>query len=70
MTKPFAYIAIKDNCWGGVCSLHAGDDSLADWFIEFARAGFDFKAYGTKEEYQAALKSMEIYTAQKAGVVD
>jgi hypothetical protein len=51
--KPWAFIALKGNLWGGVCSPEAGEESLGKFMSEMALAGYTIKPVYSREEYEA-----------------
>lgn len=51
MSEPFAYVAHKDDKWGGVCSATAGKKSVKEFLAEFISDGFTVQPVATRKEY-------------------
>jgi hypothetical protein len=55
----WAYLAFKDNKWGGTCSPTISKKSLDEFFNEFAADGYTIKPVFSREEYDAELATLD-----------
>ena len=57
--KPWAFIAHKDGYWAGVASAELPKRGLQKFLGDFAADGFSIMPVNSREEYDAALKTMK-----------
>ena len=51
--KPWAYVAFKGDKFGGVCSPEASKESLSEFLVDMAAAGYSIKTVFSRAEYDA-----------------
>jgi hypothetical protein len=65
-TAPFAYIAHKDGKWAGVIAGNSPPHGLREFLGDFAGEGFAIMTVASRDEYNAALASMEMWRPEKS----
>jgi hypothetical protein len=57
----WAYLAVKGEYWGGVCSANANPKSIGKFMSEFVKAGFEITSVADRSEYNQKLDLLKPY---------